>query len=216
MIVIRCPKCNSLLNVDEKYIGKEGRCNKCHSRIVADVDHEVIPEFEPLQRTKPVETNPLLEPSQPHVSYPYDNDKPVNKMNWKTLVTIAGVLMVLVFIGSLFSNGSKPMTKENRVAALVAAEEALKESNFKDLYSVKFSDTDYLVIDIHLNSEPINPKGYCENVMLIVRNKLYGSGLGISKYRVSLYGPRPGPGLVHMEHTDFLKRVDMFRLENIK
>lgn len=105
--------------------------------------------------------------------------------------------MYLVKSCTTATNETRPVSQVNQQAAIAEANNVLSGLGIAGTYATQF-EGDYLVVRITFPANPpASPQAYGESVCLAVRNRLVLSPNTAPKsYRVSLYGPPPGPGLV--------------------
>jgi hypothetical protein len=103
------------------------------------------------------------------------------------------VLLSMLFLGLGSLSEPKPvdLTQEHKNAI----ETALRELNYRGEYTTEVQGANNLVVRLHLQSRPNNPRIIGESAVIAIRNELYHLGV-FDSYRVTLHGPPPGPGLV--------------------
>lgn len=198
MVTVICPHCGMELQLEEKYIGQQGRCKCCNQVFTAQPAPEKIP----------------------HVASAINQGSGVSASAVKKGCLYSFIIFgIICLLMTIFPNTKKQpvqQRKQHRMSTnsaqktrddtkspanlnkvLSITNTTLASMNIQGSYETEFSE-EKLVVTVTLLSPPINAAAYAENICLAVRNKLFSSGAGVKSYRVSLYGPSPGPGLVRV------------------
>lgn len=102
----------------------------------------------------------------------------------------------LGLIAALACNGSKPAPRPQLTAAHSdAIQKALKAKGYP-APSLEITDGGFLVATFELQRAPQpSPRVFAEDALLTIRNTMLPFRV-VDKYRVTLNGPSPGPGLI--------------------
>lgn len=118
-----------------------------------------------------------------------------SKLYKHLLSIIVFIFLILLAFGTSDTEREEPpeLTQTHRNDI----ENALKGIGFTGRYDVEVTETGWLGVNLHFTDAPRNPRSLGEEAVIAIRNELYQYG-DFSRYRVSLYGPPPGPGLVRV------------------
>ena len=109
-------------------------------------------------------------------------------MKWTSLLLLAPLLIVP---GCVPSEPPKPAVDYNKIAR-----DALAKANLPAPNAIELTDNGWLTVTFQLEPVPSEQraKAFAEKALLAIRNSLYDKGM--SKFRVTLNGTPPRPGLI--------------------
>ena len=124
--------------------------------------------------------------------------KPFAKRHLLSVSTLA--VFVLLAVGTSEVERLEPSeTAELERLAAEPVSEALQEIGFTGRHEVEVTDREWLAVTLHYDRSPINPETIGRNAVVAIRNQIYyRDDIDIERFRVSLYGPPPGPGMVRV------------------
>jgi hypothetical protein len=113
-------------------------------------------------------------------------------------VLLVGGVIFALFLPSIIERAAGGKTEEARALSVPLQEKiqtALRGQGFPAPASTEIAN-DYLVVTFQLDSfaPKLTPRAFGEEAVVIVRNAMQGTAF--DKFRVTLNGPPPGPGLI--------------------
>lgn len=189
MINLKCNSCGQILRIPEQYAGQQGKCNGCGADILVPRKKE---------------------------SKLSGTHKVIGLIVIACLITTISLITDEQDYSSPSPSRQIPGDSEAQATAPEAFEPALTEAHInaaldalraKDSLlpdSIELSDTGYVAITYNMSTGfSVGAESFATETLLIVRNAIYVMPDADKEwnYRLTIFGPSPGPGLVSVIGT---------------